>query len=191
MDRFMGLRPLGTAAASPINGLSTQRSVPWTLKSEEGKTVVLTFFDSSCRDLCPVLGSEIQLAQARLGSRAAMTEFVIVNTDPSSTAISARPPALSITGLSALSDVVFLNGPLPRLSDVWNAYGIQVVVTNAGSVVHNDAMYFIDPQGRLRSLAIPFADQAPDGAYSLSQADVSRFATGIATAASTISKSAS
>jgi len=42
-------------------------------------------------------------------------------------------------------------------------------------------MYFIDPAGRLRYRATPFADESASGAFSLSPADVARWGQGIAT----------
>jgi hypothetical protein len=68
------------------------------------------------------------------------------------------------------------------LNSVWQTYGITITVDSATrTVAHNDLLYFIDPAGRLRYRATPFANEQRDGTYSLPAASVSRWAMGIAT----------
>ncbi len=187
LDRFMGLKRLSSSPAPIIDGLSGPTMRPWTLYGAQGKVVVLTFFDVDCHDICPVLSEEIKQADAALGASAATTEFVVINTNPSATKVETSPPALTTGGLDALHNVIFLNGELPHLNASWVSYGVQVAVAANGTTLHNDVMYFIDPQGRLRTLALPFANQAPNGSYSLPGEEISRFAAGIASTAVSIS----
>jgi hypothetical protein len=74
-----------------------------------------------------------------------------------------------------------LTGSLARLDSVWKAYGVTIEVQKSTGVVsHNDLLYFIDAEGRLRLRATPFADESSTGAYSLPMATETRFASGIA-----------
>lgn len=189
LNAFLGLKRLGTAPAPPVD-LLDQNGAPWTLASARGKVVVLAFFDAGCTDICNVVGQELGDARSLLGATAANVQFVVVNTDPTSTTPTADPPALVQTGLSNFGDVVFLDGTITQLDAVWASYGITVAVARSNhAVTHNNLMYFIDPRGHLRSQATPFANEDRLGAYSLGAADVQRFAQGIADTAARLSPS--
>ena len=56
-------------------------------------------------------------------------------------------------------------------------------------LAHNDILYFVDPQGRLRSEAVPFANENQRRGYLLPAADVTRFAQGIARTADSLTAS--
>jgi len=176
---FMGLSTLPPHPA-PAFVLTDQSgrsaSVP-----VSGKVVVLTFFDAPCNDICPVLASEIERADADLGARASRVEFVTVNTDPAAPAPAALSAALGATGLDALPNWLLVTGPLPALNAVWKEYGVSISVdTKTGLEAHSDVMDFIDAGGVLRTRAVPFADQSTSGAYSLPTATVARWGRGIA-----------
>jgi cytochrome oxidase Cu insertion factor (SCO1/SenC/PrrC family) len=75
-----------------------------------------------------------------------------------------------------------LTSNLTALNAVWRAYGVSVNVSRAsGIVAHNDVMYFVDPSGRLRYEATPFANENSAGAFSLPSASIDRWGQGIAT----------
>jgi len=180
LDAFLGLRQLGTGPAPDIR-LQEPTGAPWSLKDQQGKVVVLTFFNTGCTDICRVLGLELKEAAAVLGPKAAGVEFAVVNTDPNSTAVSAAPPALTVAGLQADPSIHFLTGTLRQLNATWINYGVTVTVgRTATQETHNNILYFVDPQGRLRSSALPFANENRQGLYVLPQADIARFAQGIA-----------
>ncbi len=182
LDAFIGLKRLGTAAAPDGSMALVQPDGSlWSLDRARGKVVVLTFFNQGCNDVCPVLGAELHQFLADLGPAVGSVQTVVVNTDPNHTAVDAAPAALTATGLAGQPGVLFLSGPIARLNALWADYGVTVTVgQNASQESHNDILYFIDPTGRLRAEAVPFADEAPDGTFSLPAADVQRFARGIA-----------
>ncbi|HEX7444461.1 MAG TPA: SCO family protein [Acidimicrobiales bacterium] len=186
LDAFLGLRQLGTGPAPDIR-LQEPTGAPWSLKDQSGKVVVLTFFNTGCTDICRVLGPELKDAAALLGPKAADVEFAVVNTDPNSTAVSVAPPALTVAGLQADPTIHFLTGTLRQLNATWIAYGVTVTVgRTATQETHNNILYFVDPQGRLRSSALPFANENRQGLYVLPQADIQRFAQGIARTAANL-----
>ena len=186
LDAFIGLKQLGGGTAPQIQLRGTDRQV-WSLAAQTGRVVVVTFYDQGCNDICPVLGTEIKQADALLGPRAANVEFAVVNTDPNSSAVSTAPGALVVPGLQSVPNVHFLTGPLRQLNATWIAYGVTVTIGNTPTqIAHNNVIYFVDPQGRLRSLALPFANENSQGAYVLAPADIQRFAEGIARTAATL-----
>jgi protein SCO1/2 len=178
---FMGLATLRDLPA-PSFTLVDQAGQATTLAQETHKVVVLTFFNGPCDDICPVLAAEIRQADADLGANAAKVEFLTVNTDPSALAVSGLAGALAQPGMSELSNWRILTGPLATMNATWQSYGVAIsVVRHIGTEAHNDVIYFIDPQGRERYRATPFANESRDGTFSLPSADIARWGSGIAT----------
>ena len=185
---LMGLKYIANATA-PGFTLITQNGKRWRLRDARGKAVVLTFEDSTCNEICPVLGAEIKQAQQRLGSKSSQVIFAIVNSDPQHVGVTAAPAVLTVPKLNSLDNVYFLTSKVSQLNTVWANYGVSVRVgTKANQVMHNDIMYFIGPKGQLAAQATPFANENTRGVFSLSPADVGRFAQGIANTASSLVK---
>ncbi len=178
---FMGLSVTRPSQA-PAFSLPDQTGQAITVPTHPPRAVVLTFFNAPCNDICPVLASELEQADADLGTRAAQVEFVTVNSDPVALAQSAEAPVLSGTGLGALTNWYMLTGPLTTLDTIWKDYGVSISVdTKTGLEAHNDVMVFISPDGRVLYRATPFADESATGAFSSPAATVSRWGEGIAT----------
>jgi cytochrome oxidase Cu insertion factor (SCO1/SenC/PrrC family) len=188
IEAFMGLKKIATAIAPPIS-LRDQTGQIWQIGAQRGKVVVLTFFDQTCDDICLIEGTEIKLAQQQLGTMISKVEFVIVNSDPHHLSVSSTPRALRTTKLRGLRNVYFLTGSLTQLNAVWVHYGLSVKVGHLQrQIAHNNVVYFIDPNGKLRALAVPFANEHRSGAYTLAVADVQRFSQGIASEAVSLAK---
>lgn len=175
---IMGLQHLG-ATVAPTFSLVDQHGHLLTLRGLRGKVVVLSFFDATCDDICTVLENELSHAYVELGPDAARVVLVTVNTDPLAlTMASARRAAARKIPSKAW---YFLTGSLPQLNPVWKSYGIGIEVQRrTGSVSHNNLLYFIDPLGRLRLRATPFANESPAGAFGLPEAAQAAWASGIA-----------
>jgi cytochrome oxidase Cu insertion factor (SCO1/SenC/PrrC family) len=182
LPSFMGLTTPSPRQIAPFT-LTDQQGQQLAVPTTPPRVVVLTFFDATCNDICPVLGSEIEQADTDLGARASDVEFVTVNTDPAALAVSAAAaPALGATGLGSVANWHLVTGPLTSLNTVWKAYGVSISFSpKTGLEAHSDVMDFIDAQGFLRYRASPFADESTDSAYSLSTAAEARWAEGIAT----------
>jgi cytochrome oxidase Cu insertion factor (SCO1/SenC/PrrC family) len=187
LSAFIGLKRL-VGATAPAIDLEDQNGAPWSLAGVHGKVVVLTFFDSPCNDICPILSTEIAEAKNLLGAqRSADVDFVVVNSDPLATSLVPNPAGVAGFGPGSPDTFLFLNGPLNELNGIWSSYGVTVTVQKSTNLVtHNNIMYFIDPQGRTRFLATPFANEDQLGTYSLAPADVQRFAQGVANTAASL-----
>lgn len=165
--------------------LVDEQGHPVSLASLRGRAVVLSFFDADCRDICPVLASELRGAERDLGTAASSVTFLTVNSDPlltGTTAAAEGARTSRLGGPAGLSNWHFLSGTLPQLDAVWERYGITVDVQRAtGAVSHNDAMWFIRPSGTVAYEATPFADERRATAtFHLPAATERRFAAGIA-----------
>ena len=159
-----------------------------TLSSLAGHVVVLTFADANCKDICPVLAAELHAAAADLGKTTVPVSFVTVNTDPLATA----PKEAAILHqplFASLPGWMFLTGSVHELDPVWTDYGISITADPATGVAsHNDFLYFISSEGKLVWSALPFADQSPDGSFSLAKQVIDRFGAGIARYAAELAK---
>ena len=178
---FMGLTVPGPRHATPFV-LTDQRGQSVSVPTQPARVVVLTFFNAPCNDICPVLASEIQQADADLGARAADVEFITMNTDPSALAASAEAWAVNGTGLHALPNWHMVTGSLTTLNPLWKAYGVSISLnTKTGLEAHTDVMDFLDPHGIVRYRATPFADESSTGAFTLAVPSEARWAQGMAT----------
>lgn len=180
LAEFMGLTP--RSGRAPGFSLEDQAGHPTSLADERGHAVVLTFFDGPCQDICPVVSAELLRAASDLGSAGSRVVFLTVNTDP--VALSSAPASTAAVrdGLGRLATWHFLTSNLTTLNAVWRAYGVSVnVARTSGIVAHSDVMYFVDPSGRLRYQATPFANESSTGAFSLPSASIDRWGQGIAT----------
>ncbi|MCU1491228.1 MAG: alkyl hydroperoxide reductase/Thiol specific antioxidant/Mal allergen [Acidimicrobiaceae bacterium] len=185
---YMGTQALAPSKA-PRFALVDQAGQRVWLAGERGRVVVLSFFDSACNDICPVLGHELARADSALGARAARVEFVTVNTDPLTTSLASDHKAVGRSGLSSLSNWEFLTGSLSQLDRVWKAYGISIEAASNGQVAHNDLLYFLAPDGTGRYRVTPFADETSQRAYVLPPATQARWAAGIAAYAASLTGS--
>jgi len=179
LSSMMDLQPL-SAAAPPV-ALATPAGRAVTLAEFRGKVVVLSFFDSRCDDICPVLAAELRRAMSEVASagKAGKVEVLTVNTDPLATSPADAGPAER--AMAGVGRWLFLTGALRRLDAVWSAYGVAVdAQPSTGLVSHSEALYFLGPTGRLAGRATPFADEL-NGSYHLSAPILYRFGTGIAT----------
>ena len=185
---FIGLKEIATAQAPPIN-LRDQTGRGWHLNRERGRVVLLAFYAKNCRDICPVAGAELRDALTTLQRSGISVDVAIVNTDPSDLVVDPRPDALLEPGLAGRSNVQFLTGSLQQLDTTWSHYGIVVQIgASAGEVTHNNVIYFIGPRGQLSALAVPFGHVGRAQVYSLPAYLVRRFAQGIATEASSLTR---
>ncbi len=146
----------GTVPA-PGFTLLDQRGAMVSLPDLRGRVVALTFLDTQCLQLCPLQASLLGRVQGDLGPRAPFS-VVVVSVRPE-----ADTPASIATFANAhgLKDGFFwLTGSRPQLADVWNRYGVGVLVTN-GDLAHSSVIYLIDRKGYER---VGFADvpQAAD-----------------------------
>ncbi|HEY3727199.1 MAG TPA: SCO family protein [Solirubrobacteraceae bacterium] len=138
----------GAQPAPAITTLRDQSGRSFSLASLRGRTVVMEFFDSHCRQECPLAGRALAAAE-RLLPRARRPVLVVVSVNPVDTPASARA-AVRAWGLSRVAPWHWLMGTHARLAPVWAAYHIFVQPTK-GDISHTEALYVIDRHGDERS----------------------------------------
>jgi cytochrome oxidase Cu insertion factor (SCO1/SenC/PrrC family) len=159
-----GLRWTLHNTPAPAVRLPDQEGRMTTLADLRGHTVLLTFLDSRCTNLCPIEGSQLATVQRRL-SPAQRPELVVISVNPADTRASV---AKFVRQAGWTQPWRWLLGSRTTLAPVWRAYHIgvrlrhgQAVQTGkttirvAGDVVHTIALYVIDPKGRERYGYLP------------------------------------
>lgn len=181
LPAFLGLSSLHNHQAPAISLTDAATGSTVTLADLRGHVVVLTFANAECDDICPVLASELTQADALLGTTAVPVTFVTVNSDPLAVKPTSTAPIVARTQLGGLANWRFLTGTVHRLNPIWKHYDVAISANRStGTVSHNNVLYFIAPDGTMAWRAMPFANESANGAFSLSSAEIARFAQGVA-----------
>ncbi len=145
--------PAGLRRA-PDFSLPDQSGGLFSLASTRGRSVVLMFMDSHCRQECPLEGRALSAALRQVPN-AQLPLVVVVSVNPwEDTPASARR-AIERFGLASF-DWRWLLGSKKRLEPVWRKFRIDVRRA-AGDIEHSDALYLIDPRGFERAgMVYPF-----------------------------------
>jgi cytochrome oxidase Cu insertion factor (SCO1/SenC/PrrC family) len=177
---LMQLSPVPPATA-PGFTLTDQSGHPVSLASFRGKTVVLTFMDSHCTDICPLVSREFIDANRDLGPAARNVVFIAVNVNPYHRRIADMAAYSGDQQLDSIPSWHFVTGPLPSLRKVWNGYQIQVDAPSRNAdVLHTSLIYFIDPHGTERFAAAPMVDHTKKGTAYLPASQLASWGRGIA-----------
>jgi protein SCO1/2 len=151
--QFAGaVRPPG--ARAPEFRLRDQDGKPVSMGDYRGRTVVMTFVYSHCRDTCPAQVQAIRGALDRLGRD---VPVLAVSVDPGNdTRDSARSFLLQqhVTGR-----VRFVLGSRRALAPVWRGYGIA---PQRRGLEHSAYVVLVDGRGRQR-IGFPAAKLTPEG----------------------------
>ena len=135
---------------------------PWSLATQRGNPVVLTFGFTHCADTCPETLAKLARLRRTLG--AGTTRIAMVSVDPSRD----TPPVLHRFVGQFDGPVVGLTGAPANVAAVESAYHVWAQRVpgrfhRAGSydVVHSAIIYFIDARGAIRDIS---DDDASDAA---------------------------
>jgi cytochrome oxidase Cu insertion factor (SCO1/SenC/PrrC family) len=139
----------GVRPAPPITTLRDQDGGLFSLASLHGRTVAMVFFDSFCKQECPLEGRALAAAERQLPA-AERPVLVAVSVDPADTRTSVRR-AIRSWGLAGLAPWYWLMGNDRRLAPVWRAYHIYVGPKVNGDIPHTEALYLVDKRGYERS----------------------------------------
>jgi cytochrome oxidase Cu insertion factor (SCO1/SenC/PrrC family) len=155
---LMQLSPVPHVTA-PGFTLTDQAGRPISLASLRGRTVVLTFMDSHCTDICPLVSKEFIDASKDLGSAARRVVFIAVNVNPYHRRVSDVASFSRAQRLDSIGSWHFVTGSLASLRAVWKNYGIFVQAPNrTAEVIHTSLIYFIAPNGHERYVTSPMVD---------------------------------
>lgn len=167
--------PNNTKPAPDFN-LTDQYGHPVSLSQFRGRSVVLSFNDDRCTDVCTLLAEDVVRADQYLGrTGTGRVVFLSVNVNP----FYPQPDAVKRwddnNDLGQVPNWYFGTGPVPTLQKIWKDYGIYVSTDNATrNVSHSALIEFIGPEGTIQATA-DFGQSAVDVApysHGLAQAAI-------------------
>lgn len=166
----------GLLTVDPLHGARAVREPAYSLTNEDGsplspdrfrgKTVILTFNDDECTDLCALFAQDVVAADRDLSAAArAHVAFVSVNANPY------YPTRADVTawsaqhGLTALHNWYYGTGSPAALAQVAKAFDVPIQLDPATrSVEHGTQIFVISPEERevyLAQFGSEDADTAP------------------------------
>jgi protein SCO1 len=146
------VRPPG--ARAPDFRLRDQDGKPVAMADYRGKTVVMTFVYSTCKDTCPAQVQSIRGALDKLGHD---VPVLAVSVDPKQDT-PARAKAFLLKQ-HVTGRVRYVLGSQAELAPVWRGYGIA---PQRGSLDHSAYVVVVDKTGRQR-LGFPHSELTPEG----------------------------
>jgi protein SCO1/2 len=134
--------------AVPSTGLIDQRGRRFSFATTNGRTTIVSFIYTRCRDaqMCPLVAAKFARMQREL--RGTPIRLVTVTLDPSYD----TPDVLARYGPVYGADPAawtFVTGPTTAVDDVVGRLGIVVERPRAGVIVHSEAAVIIDANGRV------------------------------------------
>ena len=142
--------PAGKRAAPPFvlrDVLGGTRS----LASTRGRVTLITFLDSRCHSLCPIVGKTIGDIQRKLPGKL-RPALLVVSVDPGGDS------RASVRGAARRWHLEpgwhWLTGTHRQLAAVWQSYGIEVQ-PRTNDITHGSALYVVDARGYERVGYLP------------------------------------
>ncbi len=180
---LMALSPV-PAAQAPGFTLVDQDGRTLALAGLRGHPVVLEFMDPHCTDVCPIVSQEFIDAYRELGPSSDVV-FLAVNVNAYHHSVADMAAYSNAQRLNTVPTWHFLTGDVSSLEAVWHAYNVAVSAPSPDAdIVHTSVVYFIDPQGRERYVAIPMIDHTAAGTAYLPAGPLTSWGHGIALVAS-------
>ncbi len=141
------LMTLGTPA--PGFSLTDQNGHRETLASLTGKSVVLTFGDDKCTDLCTLLAEDVLTANTDLGADGRKNvAFVSINANAFFPSVATTKAWTDSHGLGHTANWSFLTGNPSTLAALAKKYGVEVDLDHKTRTIdHGAEMFFISPTG--------------------------------------------
>lgn len=151
---LLQLDPLGDSAVkAPAYTLTDQNGHRITPATFRGRSVVLTFNDDECQDLCTLLAQDVALADHDLGAMTSKVAFVSINANPYHPAVSDVASWSNSHGLGHAANWYFGTGDPATLAAAARDYGVPIELNAADqTIVHGTEIFFIDPAGTERAL---------------------------------------
>jgi protein SCO1 len=144
---------LSPAAAAPSLALRNYLGQPVDISSYRGKAVLVTFLYVHCPDVCPLITSNLRVAQNLMGAAtAAKAQIIAVSVDPRG------DTPKTVTKFLAQHEMTgrmqYLVGSARELARVWKAWGVgsERDVKKPDFVEHSGLIYGITGSGRRTTL---------------------------------------
>ena len=142
--------PIAANEPAPSFELVSQDNSPFELKNTEGKTVLLSFAFTRCRDICPASIYKFVWMQDEIGSEFGKSfHFVTISLDPEyDTPEILRKYAQQIG--ADTENWTFLTGSSTEINRLTKLYGVFARPGQDGQIVHILLTSLIDKDGLIR-----------------------------------------
>jgi protein SCO1/2 len=122
------------------------------ISQHRGKAVLVTWLYVNCPDVCPLIVSNLKVAQTKLGAKAKDMVIVAVSTDPRRD----TPKAVNkfIAGRGMSGRMQYLVGGEGELGRTWKNWGIvaEPAAANPELIEHSSPIYGISGSGKITTL---------------------------------------
>jgi cytochrome oxidase Cu insertion factor (SCO1/SenC/PrrC family) len=154
MSNVLEMNPMmDMDTVAPAVKLTDQHGKPLTLSEFRGKSVVLTFDDDECTDLCTLLAQDVLAANKDLGQAAKDVVYLAINANPFYSGVASVKSWTDSHGLGKTANWYFGTTTPTGMTALEKSYGVDVQADAATkSIMHGAEMYFIDPQGHERQI---------------------------------------
>jgi protein SCO1 len=138
---------------APPLALKNYLGQPVNIDSYRGKAVLVTFLYTNCPDICPLITSNLRVAQNLMGAKiAADTQIIAVSVDPKGDtpkAVAAFLARHEMTG-----KMQYLVGSAHELAKVWQAWGVgsERDANQPQFINHSGLIYGITGSGKRLSI---------------------------------------
>jgi protein SCO1/2 len=152
---------LSPVTAAPPLALRDYLGRPVNIDSYKGKVVLVTFIYTHCPDVCPLITSNLRVAQNLMGPKtASKAQIIVVSVDPKGDTPKTVANFLALHEMTGRMQ--YLIGSAKELGSVWQAWGVGAErdAGNPNLVEHSGLVYGITGSGK--RLSIYAANFKPD-----------------------------
>jgi protein SCO1/2 len=150
--RFAG-ETLSPVKSAPALSLRNYRGQAVSLAQFRGRAVFVTFLYTNCPDVCPIIASNLRVAQSLMGpAEAARVQLIAVSVDPRGDTPSAVAAFLARHGMTGRMQ--YLIGSARELARAWRAWNVGSVrdARQPQFVDHSGLVYGVGASGRLMTV---------------------------------------
>ena len=152
-SEFRSAGVLSPAAQAPPLTLRNYLGQPVNIDSYRGKAVLVTFLYTHCPDVCPLITSNLRVAQNLMGpATAAKVQIIAVSVDPRGD--TPKTVAAFLAHHEMTGRMQYLIGSASQLAGVWRVWGVgsERDAHNPELVEHSGLVYGITGSGKRMTL---------------------------------------
>jgi protein SCO1/2 len=144
---------LSPATQAPPIALHNYLGQPVNIDQYRGKAVLVTFLYTNCPDICPLITSNLRVAQNLMGSKtASKVQIIAVSVDPKGDTRKAVASFLARHEMTGRMQ--YLTGDAHELARVWKAWGVgsERDASQPQFINHSGLIYGITASGKRTTL---------------------------------------
>ncbi len=128
--------------------LTDHTGKPISLRSFNGKLVLVAFLDPECYDSCPLIANELASAVDMLGARGAGVEILAVDVNPNFNRVQDVATFTKEHGLAAMPNWHYATGSAAQVGAVLAQFGEGITVPRVGMIGHPQNVYLLGRHGQ-------------------------------------------